>query len=400
MTQKPPIKKICFLVNYNLYESKRYFTLKFAEALNRKGIETQIIDVNEGPLNVDKIAAIKLGDPDLTCSFNSLLPLSDNTYLCDNLRIPHWSILVDPVLYSMELAHSPFSLISCVDWFDTASIRAQNFENVFSFYHAVEPELIGTEVKDKTFDVVFLGSCYDYESLRASWKQQIPPQICQVMDDAIDKILGDNHTSIAEGLAAAWGASNLPPENVDFISLFYYIDNYTRGKDRMEMIRAIKDVPVHVFGELSTDNAVGILGWSPYLASCPNVTVHPSVPFAEGLEILKRSKISLNSMPFFKRGSHERPLNALATGALPITTDTAYFREKFVDGKNIAFYAPGQWTTVNERVHEYLQNESKRQDVVKHGQEIVKRDYTWDVRVEEALKEVPPILEHIHTRMS
>ena len=232
MPQSTDIKRVCLIVNYNLYESKRYFTDKLAQALERKGIEVNIIDVKEGVIGAEVISTITRFRPDLTCSFNSLLPISKTKFLWDFLEKPHLSILVDPVLYSMNLVASPFSIISCVDRFDTEAVRAFPFNNVFFWPHAVEKDLDGKGNSSKEYDVVFLGSCYDYESLRASWRQQNTEAINKILDDAIDLVLSDSKMPIANALAQAWNASKQDPTGFDFMGLYYYIDTYTRGKSR------------------------------------------------------------------------------------------------------------------------------------------------------------------------
>lgn len=391
------LNRVALLVNYNLYESKRYFTRKFAEALNRKGIETRIIDVQETSMSGDTIASLKRYSPDLTCSFNSLLPVSENRYLWDFLEIPHWSILVDPALYSTQLTRSPYSILSCVDRSDLAAVRSNQFDRAFFWPHAVEKELSPGDEK-RIYDVVFLGSCYDYESLRASWRQRNPEGFNKVLDDAIDLVYGDNRTSLAEALVQAWQKSGQDYKGVDFFSLFYYLDNYTRGKDRVELIRSIKDAKVHVFGDLSTDNAVGVLGWNQYLAGQSNVVVHPSVPFWDSLHLLKQSKICLNSMPFFKNGSHERVLTGLACGSVPITTDNVYFREFFAEGRDLYYYPMKDKQNVNGIVNELLNNEAKRAEIADKGRQIVMENYTWDVRVEELLEELPLMVGKINAK--
>lgn len=391
------LNKVCLLVNYNLYESKRYFTRKLAEAMNRKGIETRIIDVNEASLSGDTIASIRRYAPDMTCSFNSLLPLSETKYLWDFLAIPHWAILVDPALYSIQLTRSPYTILSTVDCSDLDAILAQNFKNVFFWPHAVEKELTPGNEK-RIYDVVFLGSCYDYESLRASWRQRNPEAINKVLDDAIDIVFSDNRTSLSEALAKAWNASKLSPEGVDFTSLFYYLDTYTRGKDRVELIRAIKDVPVHVFGDLSTDNAVGVLGWPQYLAGQSNVRVHPSVPYWDSLQIMRQSKVCLNSMPFFKNGTHERVFASLACGAVPVTTDNIYFREYFVEDKDLIYYSMKHREDANAKVNDLIANEAKRAEMAERGRRIVMENHTWDVRVDELLEVLPAIFTSVYLK--
>ncbi len=391
------LNKVCLIVNYNLYESKRHFTRKFAEAMDRKGMETLIIDAYESSLSADKVASIKRFNPDFTCSFNSLLPISETKFLWDFLEIPHWAILIDPAIYSMNLTKSPYTILSCVDRSDLLGVQSYPFQNAFFWPHAVEKELDpGNE--ERTHEVVFLGSCYDYESLRASWRQRNPEAINRVLDDAIEIVFSDNSTSLAESLVKAWNASKLDPAGIDFTALFYYLDNYTRGKDRVELIRNIKDAHVHVFGDLSTDNAVGVLGWPQYLASQHNVTVHASVPFEEGLQILRKSKLCLNSMPFFKNGSHERVFDGLAAGAVPVTTDNTFFREYFDEDQDLIYYQMNNRGAVNDKINDLLGDESKRLDIAQRGRALVMENHTWDVRVNEMLEVMPAIFNRINTQ--
>ena len=232
-------------------------------------------------------------------------------YLWDFLKIPNLSFLVDPSFYSTTLTNSPYSILSCVDRSDCEAIRSSGFEHVFFWPHAVERELEPQKNENRIYDVVLLGSCYDYESLRVAWQQRNPAALNKVLDDAIDIVFSNEEASLAQALVMAWQASKLDPQGIDFSTLYYYLDNYTRGKDRVELIRSITNARVHVFGELATDNAVGILSWQQYLAAQSNVTVHPSTLFGEGMHVLKQSKIVLNSMPFFRDGSHDVFLQGL-----------------------------------------------------------------------------------------
>ena len=394
------VQRVCLLVNYNLYESKRYFTQKLAEAMLRRGIDTKIIDAREGVLGADTIMSIRRFAPDLTCSFNSLLPLSEHKYLWDYLETPHISFLVDPAFYSTNLTESPYSIITCVDRFDTLVFYESGFKNVFFWPHAVEAELNFDEKQSRPYDVVMLGSCYDYESLRASWLQQNPERINKVLDQTIEMVFSDITISLAQALVSAWSDSGMSPKGVDFLFLYYYLDNYTRGRDRVELIRSIKNAKVHIFGELSTDNAVGVLGWSQYLGSQGNVTVHPSVPFAEALDIMKKSKIVLNSMPFFRNGTHERIFAGLACGALPITSESLYLRENFQDGKELFYYQSNRLDVVNDKIEDLLSHEDRRKDIVRAGRAKVMREHTWDQRVDQLLQEMPAILGRINARTS
>lgn len=389
------LHKICLITKFNGYESKRYFTQKLAEAMQRHGINTKIIDAQQETIGPETIQSIKKFAPDFTCSFNSFEPMDDKHYLWDFLKIPHISFLVDPSFYSTKLINSPYSIISCVDRSDCEIIASNEFERVFFWPHAVERELAAEKNEKRIYDVVLLGSCYDYESLRMAWRQRNPVALNKVLDDAIDLVFSNEQISLGYALAHAWQASQLDPQGVDFATLYYYFDNYTRGKDRVELIRSIKNANVHIFGELAIDNAVGVLGWDNYLASCPNVTIHPSTLFGEGLEVIKRSKIILNSMPFFRDGTHERIFTGLACGCLPITSESKYLREQFIEGENLLFYHANKRDDVNGMIDDLLSNEEKRHEMAAKGREVVMQRHTWDQRVEELMTKIPPMLKQI-----
>lgn len=387
------IQKICIFANYNLYESKRYFSQKFAEALRRHGFIVNVVDSHGGAHIKQQLEAMKTHD--LTCSFNSALPSEDGIYFWDITHIPHWSILVDPSFYSKHYISSPYSIISCVDHYDCEYVHSHNFHNVFFWPHAVEKELGPSKNQERPYDVVFLGSCYDHENLRTYWQQVLPPVQATVIDEAVEIVLGDRRTSLFPAIQMALQKYRLEQEEVDLEQIVFCVDNYMRGKDRTELIRSIKDAHVHVFGGTCWRNMPKVQGWGHTLLSMPNVTIHPSISFSESLEILKKSKICLNSMPFFKNGTHERIFTGLACGCVPITTDNLWVGENFEEGKELYLYQPFHWNQVNFLINDLLSNENKRKEMAERGRKKVMSKHTWDNRVEEMKEGLKPILERI-----
>lgn len=392
------IKKVCLLTNYNLYESKRHFTEKLAEAMRRHGLETLIIDVKEKDLSQSTIQSMRSFTPDFTCSFNSFDPVVQGTYLWDFLEIPHASFLVDPSFYSTALVNSPFSVITCVDRSDCAAVASSGFERVFFLPHAVEKELSSPENSERIYDVALLGTCYDYETLRARWRNELSAPLSKMLEDAADIVLTKDKVSLAEALVTAWNASKLDPVDVDFSLLYYYLDNYTRGKDRIELVRSIKHANVHIFGEMDVDNKIARNGWKHYVGTQKNVTLHGPVNFDKGLEIQKRSKIVLNSMPFFRDGTHERIFTGLACGALPLTSESIYLHEQFKENEDLLFYKAAKHAEAGAKVEEWLSNEKRRSEAVAKGRAKVMKHHTWDQRVETLLQSMPPMIEEINKR--
>lgn len=372
--------KICLLSCHNQYSSKRYFTQKFAEALQRKNVEVHVLSWPHGPLPEELIAKIQALKPHLTASFHQLPPQAGK-YFWDRLQLPHWTILLDPVFYDLELMQSPLSFISCVDQGDCQLLSSYHFDRQFFFPHAVEHELIAPpDAKERPIDVIFLGTCYDPDNLYAYWKKNYSAQIVNVLDDAVSRVLTEQNTTFVQALLQALIEEGIDLKEIEFDRLAYYVDCYSRGIDRVNLIRSIKDATIHVYGDTCWREEQPIADWSFYLAKQANVTIHPPVNFAEGLDLLKNSKICLNSMPFFKRGTHERIFGAVACGALPLTTQNPYLLGEF--GSSLLFYEPLGLEQTNQTINSFLAHDNQREANLAQAQATLVKKHTWDCRAD------------------
>lgn len=387
------ISRIVLIANYNQYESKLYFCKRLAEALQRLGVETLLLELDRGKWLTDTYREIRLFDPDFTMSFNSYFSIN-GVYPWDVMQLPHLSVLLDPAFYSANFVKSNYSILSSVDLEDCSWFQNNRFKRIFFWPHAVE-RVDKPPLEERPFDVVFLGTFTDFEGIKILCQKELPPGHARVVFDAAERVLSDNKTSLTKALADAWRDSKQDPEGADFPRIFYFLDQYTRGKDRFELVQGIKNAHVHIFGEPSWNNPFESVSWTTYLGSRKNITIHPPVSYAESLEVMKKSKICLNSNPFFKYGSHERIFNALAFGCLPITMDNLFVRKAFEIGKELDIYLPGKWEEVNEKVQNYLSNEWLRSEIAEAGRVKVYKHHTWDNRAQELLDAMPPILNTI-----
>jgi spore maturation protein CgeB len=378
--------KICLIVCYNLYSSKYYFTEKLAEALRRKGIEVKILQWPSGPVPDYIMDAIRKEKPDFTASFNQPAPLSDKSYFFENLQIRHLTLLLDPAIYEINLATSPYAIISCVDQFDCQFFQSAHFDRVFFLPHGVERELAYDPSTERTFDVVFSGTCYDPDNLRAWWLKHHSKDVCKVIEDAIEIGLSDNKTPFYQAVIQSLLLNGVSPKDADVLKISYYVDFYMRGIERVELIRSIKDASVHIYGAPTWREEQPIKTWGDYFKDQKNVTIHPPVEYAQSLEILKKTKICLNSMPMFKNGSHERIFASLACGALPLTSDNLFVRDQFVDGEDLLLFQFEDLDLVNDKINYFLTHEAERKHLVEKGRGKVMEFHTWDNRAEKIIE--------------
>lgn len=381
-----------FMPPLSNYGVLHYFTEKLHEALKRIGLKTRLLEAKRkdpGPF----LKALLEDKPDCTLSFNGLLPDNQGRFFCDMIKIPHLACLVDSPNSYLSLMKSPSTIITCVDKVSVEFFKGMGFLNVFFMPHAVDPLLAPEPSSKREYDVVMLSSCIDYENNRSLWKKKYSPPLVEAMEEAIEKALEDTSKPYYKAFVDALDKqvhkqSGISPQVIDFIEVLDEIEMYIRGKDRVELIRSIKDAKIDIFG--SSDETGG---WKKYLGNKSNVIIHDPVPFEQALDIMKHSKIVLNSCPWISYGAHERIFSGLACGALVITNENDFLKEEFKDGESLVFYHHGRWDKANHRVNEYLENVSKRESVVKKGREIVMNRHTWDHRARQLLKELPNYLK-------
>lgn len=371
-----------------------HFTRKFAEALTRVGVNCRILEAekdNPKPF----LKALFQDPPDCTLSFNGLLPDAEGHFFCDMIKIPHVACLVDSPNQFLQLAKSPRTIITCPDRFSCEFFQGLNCKNVIFMPHGVERELAPPLEAKKSHDVVMLSSFIDYEEMRRQWPSKFPKVLCDTLDIAAEIALEDEDTPYVQAFVQALDrqvakhAVNI--EQLPVMEALDELEHYIRGKDRVGLLKAIRDARVDVYG-----SSVHAMTWDKYFGKhYPNITFHPGVPYEEALNIMKESKIVLNSCAWIKNGGHERIFSGLCCGALVVTNKNVFMREHFTDGRDIAFYRYGHWDEVNNKVNAYLADPLLLEQVVERGRENVLRGHTWDHRAKVLVNELSTILETI-----
>lgn len=73
-------------------------------------------------------------------------------------------------------------------------------------------------------------------------------------------------------------------------------------------------------------------------------------------EAIADARISLNVMPWFKDGTHDRVFTAMLQHTLSLTDDSGYLRENFTDKKELVFYSLEKREELPELVKKLLEN--------------------------------------------
>lgn len=153
-----------------------------------------------------------------------------------------------------------------------------------------------------------------------------------------------------------------------FIDL--YVRNYWRGKAVRTLVNA--GIPVHVVGK----------GWEELedVRHPECLKLHSQTASVTCLEMLADAKVSLNVMPWFKDGAHDRVFNSILNGAVCVTDPSCYMEEELHEGEGVCYVALQDMDALPEKVKDLLQNDSGRNEIVQRGRAIVEQKHTWAQR--------------------
>ena len=200
----------------------------------------------------------------------------------------------------------------------------------------------------------------------------------------IDDFIGHPHLDMTNGIIRhLWeeveditedGIRGIMP---NMIMIDLYVRNYFRG----EVVKHLVDAGIQVacFGS----------GWDNLNCRHPeNIINGGLVDSASCLHELGRAKISLNVMPWFKDGAHDRVFNSMLNGAVCFTDWSRYLREELEDGKDVMFYELDALEELPERIQNLLEDRTCWEEIQSHAFQTAKERHTWADRAQRLHEEI------------
>ena len=124
-------------------------------------------------------------------------------------------------------------------------------------------------------------------------------------------------------------------------------------------------------------------GWEELECAHPeNLILGKGVNSITCLKMISLAKMSLNVMPWFKDGAHDRIFNTLLNGALLITDSSIYLDEILRDGENCLLYDPENMEMLADRVKKLLDDPEKMKQIIHAGYELAANGHTWQDRAD------------------
>lgn len=376
------------LPNHSQYGVQEHFTHKIAEAFRRRGLSCREL------AGKDRFLVPFNDPPQLTFFINGCIKMNSKHYLCDWLQVPHVTYIIDPPVRFSQFLDSSHMILACDDRSSCSFLDIIKYPYSVFMPHAVEQELTFDATQERIYDISIQSSFIDCEAQRRLWAGKFPSKIYRAMEEALSATLADETTPFLMALIQALSSRfELDLRNVEAFknpmiqAAFEEVEMYIKGRDRLDLISEVSKLNVvHVFGNEES-------AWKQYFQNQPNVVIHPAVSYQEALNVMKQSRIVLNSSIKNKHGAHERIFSGLACGAVVVTNENVYLKENFIHGEDLILFRRSNFAAMNEDIKNLLHHEKRRKEMAETGRTKVMAHHTWDHRIDKLLKDIAPLID-------
>ncbi len=379
-----------------VYDTLDIFSFNLEKGFKALGYETLMVNVKDENALAQLNEFVKM-PVKAVVTFNNvgfIMTADDGTSIWDNLGIVSINILVDhPANYHEALTKAPkLSAVLCID-------RLQ-MDYVHRFYpHIPITGFLphgGTElqqgripIKDRKIDILYAGG------LSANIAHIVVPNLKKYVGldsgifsrAVIQKAIAEPDKTIETVIEECLNEQGVVYEDnelAEVISDFCALGNYAVCFYREQVIRRLVEsgLKITIIG-----SGWDVLEW----INAENVTYLGRVSANDSLNYMLQSKIVLNTMTWFKDGSHERIFNGMLAGSVVVSDKSRYLEELFPDSefnddninKAIEFFDLRELDLLPGYVQELLLNEDLMQDIANRGFQVASESHTWNHRAQE-----------------
>lgn len=377
------------------FETKGYLTI----ALNAERMEDSLGQLS-GLLGV---SCLKREEADLAqeaacITFNNMgynLCEDRGFNLWEQYNIPYYDIQMDhPFHYVDKLKRLPRTTrLYCIDRNHVAYVR-RFFNNIrwadFLPHGGTAVDARDMPVlplKERPVDVLYAGSLSKYriELLIPDFDQFRTFDAGELCSQVLQELVRHPSRTTEEVLEEYFAGLELAMTEEllgEYISQFRFLDAYAVSFFREQAVRLLVEngIRVAVYGE----------GWERTdWCGHENLILGGKVLAPQVLALMHQSKIVLNTMTWFKDGSHDRVFNGMLAGAVVVSDSSRYLKEQFVNHEEAELFALEEIGELPAIVGELLDDLPRAQRIADAGRKKAMEAHTWEQRarvIEEAFQ--------------
>ncbi len=320
------------------------------------------IELNYFKIHTERIYKV---DHLLTGTWNALIMINnrlpseqenDGTFLLDHLNCPVFLILVDPPYFHHHVLDSHMDNLHLILLDQEHVEYCKNYYPPFksiSMSYLLGPVETAKNYEERQIDILFTGTLHDGDHKEEVIRACPYEWTGSLFDALIQNGITHPEMSTFQTLTTLFRQNNISCSDDDLKLLMnvfgIHSELYLRRYFRKKIITLLVDagLQVHVAGG----------GWEDLYPSHPdNLILEGSINFLETAALTANAKVSLNIMPWFKDGLHDRILTSMLNGSLCLTDSNPYIKSHFEDGKDIVFYDLQHLEDLPRKIEWFLQN--------------------------------------------
>lgn len=374
-------------------ETLDFFSLELSKTFRALGHDIFIFDYNKEAESSYRLLQFYEKDNTVVLSFNyhgmcneNILRDESAEYIWDGLGIHCYNIIVDhPFYYDRFMPQLPKN-------YTHISIDLNHLEYMKRFYPHISNgpflPLGGTllssdeygaalPIKERPIDIVFTGSWAEPEY----WEQYMyeeGPEYAEFYHKILNIQLDNPDLTFEEIFEPAIRAEAEDADEITDEALretyahLICFDMYVRYYFRGELIKALADSGLKI-------TCIGG-GWEHLKCSHPeNITCFDYTNSLNCLLQIRQAKVSVNVMPWFKRGAHDRIFNSMLQGAVCFTDSSEYLDTILKDNENCIMWSLNDIPAAAEKLKMALQDTDRLQRIADKGYELA-LSHTWAER--------------------
>lgn len=369
------------------YHSYTYFSTQIAEQLRRLGHSVRIFSAADEPLEALEQFSGQSFDAVIDCNSGApRLLTEEDGYFLDRIDAPFYNLLLDHPLYhhdSLKCTLKNYH-VRCLDEHHAAYVQKYypHVKSVGLWAATGSPtrDITGIPsallpIATREIPVLFCGTYTNPEEILAAICK-LPDFIQEDLHQLIHALLSDPALTIEGAITELGDTLNvyLPEAMPLFVQSCFLADTYVRAHRRRALITAAANagLPLHLFGA----------DWQKLpLPQNNHITLHESVPYTETFALMANSRLTLNLMPEFKAGFHDRIFSAMLNGSVAVTDPSTRLLREFTNGRELLFYDITHMQEDFEHLRELLEKPQILQQIADSGLTAANERFTWQALV-------------------
>lgn len=369
-------------------ETLEYFSEALAEKFEQMGYMVFFFDLKNEDYSAKKLRKFLRPRETVLITFNfEGLEKEDSVYregigyIWDTYGVPCYNIAADhPYFYHERLCDLPKD-------YHHISIDRRHEEYFRNFYPEYRDEgflpLAGCALpkpalqEARDIDVIFAGN-YTELPFFEPYINWINEEYAVFYRGIINELLTETDQTVEEVAQkhCEREMGKVPYEDLRMaMHKMIFIDMYVRNYWRGAVVKTLVDAGIRV-------DVVG-KGWEKLDCMHPeNLVIHPQTDSESCLRMIARAKISINVMPWFKDGAHDRVFSSILNGAVCLSDVSDYLFGQLAEGEGVCYYRLNDLSGLPGQVQTLLQEEKRRKEIIAAGQKKVQEHHLWANRAE------------------